>query len=58
MTSAFINRLLREGVVDTRKYRYVLDDNGHETTIKRLPVELLDTTGALTEWEIVWRRER
>lgn len=59
MTNAFINRLLREGVVDTRKYRYVLEDHGNGGYIvKRLPIILLDTTGALTEWETVLRCER
>ena len=47
----FLERVKREGIVDTRKYRYVVD-SAHGV-IKRLPIEYLDTTLALTEWEVV-----
>lgn len=41
----------REEIVDTRKYRYAVDSA--QGVIKRLPIEYLDTTLALTEWEVV-----
>lgn len=47
----FLERVKRDGIADTRKYRYVVD-NAHGV-IKRLPLKYLDTTFALTEWEVV-----
>lgn len=47
----FLERVKREGIVDTRKYRYVVDHA--QGLIKRLPIEYLDTTLALTEWQVV-----
>ena len=43
-----------ERVVDTRKYRYILDDVvGKTPCIKRLPKIDLDTTAAIDGWETV-----
>ena len=54
MTKAFFERVKREKVVDTRKYRYVLDDTvGKTPCIKRLPINDLDTTAAIDGWEVV-----
>lgn len=56
MKREFIQRIFREGVVDTRKYRYVIkwycDTYGE---IRRLPLEYLDTTRALNKdnWELM-----
>ena len=47
----FLEKVKRDGIVDTRKYRYVVDSA--QGVIKRLPIEYLDTTLALTEWEVV-----
>lgn len=59
MTQAFINRILRERTVDTAKYRYIVtekhDDRAQWAEIKRLPLDKLDTTAALTDWETVKR---
>lgn len=49
MTKKFIERLKEERTIDTKNYRYVID--GRE--IKRLPIDDLDTTAALNEWEVV-----
>ena len=49
MKKEFLEKVKHEGIVDTRKYRYVYS-NGE---IKRLPIEYLDTTAALSEWEVV-----
>jgi hypothetical protein len=51
MTKALIHRVMRELIVDTRKYRYKFDSNNGQ--IRRIPLEYLDTTAALTEWETV-----
>ena len=58
MTKAFINRVLIERIVDTRNYRYIVeecynaDDQWQE--IRRLPIDDLDTTAAIDGWEAVW----
>lgn len=54
MTSAFINKVIKYRVVDTKKYRYVAKTYDGVFLIKRLPLEYLGTTLALTEWETVW----
>ena len=54
MTKAFMERVKNERVVDTRKYRYILDDTvGKTPCIKRLPKIDLDTTAAIDGWETV-----
>lgn len=69
MTRKFFNRILREQIVDTRKYRYTYDikyrtsvrENGkivHEAlyVIRRIPLDYLDISLALGDgnWEKVW----
>lgn len=51
MTNKFYNRVMSERVVDTREYRYMIDER--EGAIVRLRIEYLDTTRALNEWETV-----
>ena len=54
MTKALIERVKNERVVDTRKYRYILDGTvGKTPCIKRLPINDLDTTAAIDGWEVV-----
>lgn len=57
MTKEFIDRIMRERIVDTRNYRYVVSEVHNSETqwaeIKRLPLNKLDTTSALTDWETV-----
>ena len=54
MTKAFMERVKNERIVDTRKYRYILDDTvGKTPCIKRLPKIDLDTTAAIDGWETV-----
>lgn len=59
MTKAFINRIMQERTIDTRNYRYIVteehDSNNQWAEIKRLPLDKLDTTAALTDWETVKR---
>lgn len=57
MTKAFISKVLSMGVVDTNTYRYIVreahDAESQWQQIVRLPLSSLDTTAALTDWEVV-----
>ena len=57
LTKAFINRICNERLVDTRFYRYAVHEcyNAEECwgEIRRLPLDALDTTAALSGWETV-----
>ena len=53
ITNDFEKKVIREGIVDTAKYRYVTRDVKGDLAIYRLPIEMLDTTAALTDWELV-----
>lgn len=55
MTKSFMERVKNERIVDTRKYRYVLDAPVGKPSpcIKRLPISDLDTTAAIDGWEVV-----
>lgn len=51
MTKKFLEKVLHDRVVDTKKYRYrVNESTGY---IERIPIEYLDTTKALEGWELV-----
>lgn len=50
MKKLFIERVVREGIVDTRKYRYIMKG----AKILRLPIIYLDTTLAINGWECVF----
>ena len=49
----FLKRVLKEKIVDTRKYRYTLQETCLFTDIVRLPIEYLDTPKAYEPWEVV-----
>lgn len=49
----FRKRILDERRVETRKYRYIIAQEGEQVVIERLPLELIGTTKALDSWEIV-----
>jgi hypothetical protein len=53
MTQQFVDKIIREGIVDTKNYRYITKECGDHLEIRRLPIEKLDTTAALSEWETV-----
>lgn len=57
LSKAFIERVRKEYIVDTRKYRYVTkecNDIEHQwLEIRRLPISALDTTAAIDGWETV-----
>lgn len=50
-------RILNGSIVDTKKYRYILKVCGdHEkqwAEIRRIPLEHLDTTASIGDWETV-----
>lgn len=51
MKKEFIDKIIKEGVVDTKKYRYMLDTE--IGCIKRIEARLLDTLYVREGWEIV-----
>ena len=57
MTKDFEEKLLKERIIDTRNYRYIIkecnDSNSQWAEIRRLPLDKLDTTAAIDGWETV-----
>ena len=53
MTKAFIERVMREYIVDTRNYRYTFKDCGDHGEIRRIALDCLGTTAAINGWEPV-----
>lgn len=55
MKKSFRNRVVNEGIVDTRRYRYCYCVFATWACIKRIPVEMVGTTAALSDdnWEMV-----
>lgn len=57
MKKEFIDLVMRERVVDTRSYRYIVKECYNATEqwaeIRRLPLSDLDTTKAIDGWEVV-----
>lgn len=51
MTKQFLKRVVNESIIDTRKYRYTY--NAGNGNIERLPLEKLNTTDSITDWEVV-----
>lgn len=51
MKRQFLQRVINESIIDTRKYRYTY--NAGNGNIERLPLEKLNTTYALTDWEVL-----
>lgn len=49
----FRKKLLDERCVETRKYRYIIAQEGEHVVIERLPLELIGTAKAFYSWEIV-----
>ena len=49
----FEKRIIREGIVDTAKYRYVVKEQADGLYILRLRKDDLDSTEAINGWETV-----
>lgn len=53
MTKMFREKVLQNGTVDTKAYRYRFVECGDHGEIRRIRLEYLDTTAALDSWETV-----
>ena len=57
MKTTLFERICKEGIVDTKTYRYCYEGKNEDgkIVIKRIKVEYLDTTAALDQdnWEII-----
>ena len=53
MTKMFREKVLQNGTVDTKAYRYRFVECGDHGEIRRVRIEYLDTTAALDAWETV-----
>ena len=53
MNAKFIDKVIREGIVDTKNYRYAYRVGKTRAVVERLPINQLDTTAALEPWEVV-----
>ena len=49
----FEKRIIREGIVDTTKFRYITKEQPDGLYILRLRKDDLDTTEAVNGWEVV-----
>ena len=49
----FLKNVLKKGWIDTRRYRYVVKDNGLYKDIIRIPKEYLGTMKVYEPWEPV-----
>lgn len=57
MKERLIDRIKREGIVDTKRYRYMYDASTDD--VLYIPLDELDTTASLHEFNGIegWRRE-
>lgn len=53
MIKGFENKVKELGIVDTNNYRYAYKAFNDHAEIQRLPIERLDTTDAIIDWETV-----
>ena len=53
MTAKFIDWVIREGIVDTKNYRYAYRVDKTRAVVERLLISQLDTTAALEPWEVI-----
>lgn len=53
MKKAFEQKVIRERIVDTKNYRYRMVERGYHQYMERIELTKLDTTAAITDWEIV-----
>ena len=55
MTKKFIEKIIKNGRVDTKLYRYKAEPinraDAQYVEIRRVKIDLLDTTAAYAEWE-------
>lgn len=54
VSKKFIEKVIANGSVDTKSYRYIVKDLPGRQEVRRLPICRLDTTAAIDGWETVW----
>ena len=54
VSKKFIEKVIANGSVDTKSYRYIVKDLPDRQEVRRLPICQLDTTDAIDGWETVW----
>ena len=57
MKNEFIEKVIKYGSIDTKKYRYRALELPDRLIIKRIPLEYLDTTAAIDGWETVCEKQ-
>lgn len=57
MTRRFIEKIINERVVDTKKYRYIYSEDRFKAQIRRLPLKHMNQKLAIQYWDLVteWR---
>lgn len=53
MKKEFFDKIIKNGVVDTKKYRYIYIVPAEKAEIRRIAIDLLDTTATIDGWEVV-----
>lgn len=54
VSKKFIEKVIANGSIDTKSYRYIVKDLPDRQEVRRLPICQLDTTAAIDGWETVW----
>lgn len=54
VSKKFIEKVIANGSVDTKSYRYIVKELPDRQEVRRLPICRLDTTAAIDGWETVW----
>lgn len=55
VSNKFVERVISERIVDTRRYRYIIREhlsNGY-AEILRIHLDCLGTTNSINDWEVV-----
>ncbi len=53
MNKDFYNKVIKNGIVDTKKYRYKLKEYADHANIERIDIKEINTTTVYTDWEVV-----
>lgn len=54
VSKKFIEKVIANGSIDTKSYRYIVKDLPDRQEVRRLPICRLDTAAAIDGWETVW----
>lgn len=50
----FAAKVLANGMIDTRNYRYIIKCDNYGCQVLALPIKFLDTTAAYDNWKVVY----